>query len=377
MRTAGAERSNPSMPAIRWTRKIPVRRLALSHLLVAALFALGAVGACKGREQSLGANCLTPRQGCEGKHCGDPCRCCSTGSVTTPDIDGFCGGDGVCAATAPSCGPSSSGVDSGAGGQVDAGGSAGCGKAGAATGLLAGQTITVAGQARTYVLSVPTDYSGTAPLALVLAWHGANLNGTLAQKLFNLESKSGGAAIFAYPDGVAAAGWNLSAGSADFQLFLALVDSISSSYCIDANRLFATGHSSGAVMANDLGCYYGDKLRAIAPASGTPPSLAGRTGCTGKVAAMIMHGENDSTFSQGEATRDFWIKQDGCDAQTATWAPEPACIEYRGCQPDLPVLWCVHDGAHAWPSLSFGCDADGGICFDGGSAIWAFFSSFR
>ena len=43
----------------------------------------------------------------------------------------------------------------------------------------------------------------------------------------------------------------------------------------------------------------------------------------------------------------------------------------------LPVVWCVHDGGHAWPSLIYGCDADGGVCFDGGSAIWAFFSSFH
>jgi polyhydroxybutyrate depolymerase len=351
-----------------------VRRQARSHLLVAALFALGSLAACKGGEQSLGANCLTPTQACQSKRCGDPCRACSAGSVTAPDIKGYCGSDGTCALAAPSC---STGLDSATGGQVDVGGSAGCGKTGMATGLLTGQTITVAGQTRTYVLSVPADYTAATPLALVLAWHGANLNGTLAQKLFNLESKSSGAAIFAYPDGTAAAGWDLSSGSADFQLFLALVDSISSSYCIDANRLFATGHSSGAMMANDLGCYYGDTLRAVAPASGTPPSLAGRPGCTGKVAALVMHGENDSSFSQGEATRDFWLKQNGCGTQTATWAPEPDCIEYRGCPPDLPVVWCVHDGGHAWPSLDYGCDPDAGICFDGGSAVWAFFSRFQ
>jgi hypothetical protein len=39
------------------------------------------------------------------------------------------------------------------------------------------------------------------------------------------------------------------------------------------------------------------------------------------------------------------------------------------------VVWCVHDEGHSWPSLTFGCD--GGVCFDGGSAIWAFFSSFK
>ena len=345
---------------------IPVDRLAHCHLVLLALLALGSGGACK-EKLSLGANCLTARQACAGKSCGDVCSACSEGSLATPDIAGTCGADGVCAVAAPTCG------------QVDGGASAGCGKTGAATGQLTGQTITVAGQTRTYALSVPTGYSGITPLALVLVWHGANIDGNLARTLFNLESKSNGAAIYVYPDGVAAGGWDVSSGSADFQLFEELVRSMSSAYCIDPNRIFSTGHSTGAVMTNTLGCTYGDVLRAIAPASGTPPGTGGGATCTGKVGALIAHGENDPMIplSQGEATRDFWIAQNGCTTQTATWAPEPACVEYQGCQPDLPVVWCVHDGGHAWPSLTYGCDADGGICIDGGSAIWAFFSSFH
>jgi len=268
--------------------------------------------------------------------------------------------------------------------QSDASASSGCGKPGAVTGAKTGQTITVAGRSRTYVVSVPTAYTGNTPLALVLVWHGANLSGSLARQLFNLESKSNGAAIFVYPDGLpmgdgGMTGWDLSTGSADFEFFKDLVATFTSNYCIDTNRIFSTGHSMGAMMTNILGCSYGDVLRAIAPASGTPPG-GGRATCTGKVGALIAHGENDPTvsFSQGEASRDFWIAQNGCSTETKTWAPEPACVEYQGCQPDLPVVWCVHDEGHSWPSLTFGCDRDaGGICFDGGSAIWAFFSSFH
>jgi polyhydroxybutyrate depolymerase len=269
--------------------------------------------------------------------------------------------------------------------QGDAGTSSGCGKTGALTGVKTGQTITVGGKARTYVLSVPTGYTGNTPLALVLVWHGANLSGSLARTLFNLESKSNGAAIFVYPDGLVMSsgsmtGWDLAAGSDDFKLFEDLVSTIKSNYCIDSNRIFSTGHSMGAMMTNTLGCTYGDVLRAIAPASGTPPG-GGRATCTGKVGALVAHGSNDPTvnISSGEASRDFWIKQNGCGTETKTWTAEPACVEYQGCQTDLPVVWCVHDEAHSWPSLTFGCnrDAGGGVCFDGGSAIWAFFSTFR
>jgi polyhydroxybutyrate depolymerase len=330
------------------------------------LLAIGSIGGCKDKEL-LGVNCVTPRHACAGKSCGEACSACSSGSVTSPDVTGYCGADGLCAPATPACVA------------TDGGATGGCGRTGMATGQLTGQTLSVAGQTRTYALSVPSAYTGTTPLALVLVWHGANLSGSLARTLFNLESKSNGAAIFVYPDALADSGWDVSSGSADIQLFNALVSSMSSSYCIDPKRIFSTGHSTGAVMTNSLGCAYGDALRAIAPASGTSPGTAGRTVCTGKVAALIAHGENDPMIplSQGEAARDFWIAQNGCTNRTAVWAPEPACVEYQGCQSDLPVVWCVHDGGHAWPSLSYGCDLDGGTCIDGGSAIWAFFSTFH
>jgi poly(3-hydroxybutyrate) depolymerase len=284
--------------------------------------------------------------------------------------------DGVCALVAPSCGLGGQAGTAGQGGS--GGGSAGCGKAGAATGVL-DLGIPIAGQTRTYVLSVPANYTGTTPLALVFAWHGANVNGTIARNgIFNLEATVNSAAIFVYPNGAIPSGWDTSPGSADFQVFPELLSSISSSYCIDPNRVFSTGHSTGAVLTSILGCTQGNSLRAIAPVEGTPPG-AGRT-CTGKVAAMIVHGRNDPVFpfAQGQATRDFFIRQNGCNTtQTATWAPEPAaCVEYKDCQPDLPVVWCVHDEDHAWPTLA-APDCSGGVCFDAGAAIWAFFSSFH
>jgi len=337
-----------------------------------------------------GSSGVTSRGGAGGSSSGTLTSSTGTGGGSSGGTTSAAGGKATGGAATggratggtASGGQAATGGQAGTGSQVDGGASSGCGKPGAVTGAKTGQTITVAGQARTYVLSVPTDYTGNTPLALVFAWHGANISGSLARSLFNLESKSSGAAIFVYPDGLPMSGgmtgWDLATGSADFQFFEDLLAYITSSYCIDPNRIFSTGHSMGAMMTNTLGCTYGDVLRAIAPASGTPPG-GGRATCTGKVGALVAHGENDPTvnFSSGEASRDFWIKQNGCTTETKTWAPEPACVEYQGCQPDLPVVWCVHDEGHAWPGLGRDCNRDAGVCFDGGSAIWAFFSSFQ
>jgi poly(3-hydroxybutyrate) depolymerase len=332
---------------------------------LAACLVLIGLGACTQRE-SLGANCMTPIQACAGKSCGDVCIACSAASAT-PDVTGRCGADGTCTTVAPICG-----------GGADASTTLkGCGKPGAATGVLKDQFVTVAGQKRTYVLSVPTNYSGASPLALVFVWHGANMDGDLSRTTFGLESQANGAAIFAYPNGVTADTWDLSTTSIDVQFFTTLLNAISTDYCIDANRVFSTGYSAGAFMTNTLGCYFGGVVRAIAPvAGGGPPSMMARP-CTTKVAAILVHGRNDQVvaLSAGQGARDYLILQSNCTSQTAAWPPEPACVAYQGCQSGLPLVWCVHDEGHAWPNLSTNCT--GGTCMDAGAAIWSFFSSFH
>jgi len=340
-----------------------VTNLAHIRPVLMAILAFAVLGACK-QSESIGADCPSPSEACAGKSCGDECSACTPGSAASADIVGHCNASGVCSSGAPVC-------------SVDAAraGSPGCGKAGA-TGQLKDLGIMVGTQRRTYALTVPTNYTGTKPLALVFAWHGANINGDTARKFFNVENSAGDAAIVVYPDSLTAIGWDASS-SADLQVFPVLLESLLASYCIDPLRVFSTGHSTGAVLTNVLGCLHGDVIRAIAPVEGTAPAMA-RDACTGKVGAIIVHGQNDPLFpiAQGQATRDFFLAQNECSNQTATWAAEPgACVEYPKCQSD-PVVWCVHDEAHAWPVLS-GADCHGGICFDAGAAIWAFFSSFR
>ncbi len=266
-------------------------------------------------------------------------------------------------------------------------GSNGCSASNAATGVQ-NLSISVGGLTRTYVLSVPTNYSASAPAILVFAWHGLGGNGAQARQYFNLEVSDGRGgitndrAIFVYPDALAAdggqAGWDLGSSGVDVALFDALLAQISASYCVDMQRIFSTGHSFGAMMTNALGCYRGDVLRAIAPVAGMPPNAYGRgtVSCNGSVGAWIAHGENDTTVDYttgGIASRDFWLAQNGCTTTTVQDPTTPACVDYQGCRAGLPVIWCVHDQGHNWPNTRYGCD--GGVCFDAGPAIWSFFAS--
>jgi polyhydroxybutyrate depolymerase len=134
--------------------------------------------------------------------------------------------------------------------------------------------------------------------------------------------------------------------------------------CVDANRVFATGHSSGAGMTNDLGCQRGDVLRAIAPVAGAGPYVFGRATCTGQVAVWITHADNDESvdFSSGEASRDHWIQANGCNPEDFTTVTPPECVAYNGCDPGYPVHWCVHHDNHNWPDFAT-------------QAMWDFFRS--
>ena len=76
--------------------------------------------------------------------------------------------------------------------------------------------------------------------------------------------------------------------------------------------------------------------------------------CSGKVAAIITRGVDDggTPLAQTEAARDSLIMRNGCTTQTAPWLPgetafdSSSCVEYQGCMPGYPVVWCPTPGGH-------------------------------
>lgn len=243
-------------------------------------------------------------------------------------------------------------------------GSSGCNQS--ATPVTGARTLDVEGQARTYVLDVPADYDGTRALPIVFGFHGATTSGEFFRSRFygNLLSAMGEEAIVVHPD---ALGDPTQWGNGDVPFFDALFAALQAELCIDEERVFATGHSSGGFFTNTLGCQRGEILRGIAPVSGGGPFTFGGFGgggnaCTGEVAVWIAHGENDETvpFQSGVDSRDRWLDANGCGEMTSAVAPEP-CQEYASCGENLPVRFCVYQDGHNWPDFA-------------PQGIWEFFS---
>lgn len=257
-------------------------------------------------------------------------------------------------------------------------GSAGCGTASPPTGDLA---LTVGSDTMDYIVTLPDGYDPETPYPLGFGLHGfgrthANCrDGDCAGFADVMEDE----AILVYPKSVAD-GWQDDGDvrDANLALFDALLDAMLDGYCVETDRVFVAGTSSGATFSNDVGCHLGDRVRAVIPvAGGVPP----REGCVGSPAALVIHGVDDPhvLFEYGEDARDSYRAHNHCTADT-----EPAiaglhdrvvaeresheCADYIGCELRSPVRWCEHseggyDGStHGWPLF-------------GGEAIWAFVSA--
>ncbi len=301
----------------------------------------------------------TPGSGSEGAGATSGSTIADPTSASPTSSDGGAGD----AESGGDPGASSDGDSTGA----NAEGSPGCGSPYVGDPVVSGQ-IDVAGEPRTFVLSVPAGYDPEVPTTLVFAWHGLGGNGELARLYFNVEEASAGQAIFVYPDALPQAssggqtGWELINDGSDLQFFDTLFAELTNNLCVAPERVFSTGHSFGGYMSNALGCFRADVLRAIAPVAGGPPFQ----GCQSeRVAAWMAHGTVDAVvpFAQGELARDLVTDRNGCGTETVATPPEP-CAAFEGCDADYPVTWCAHDlsdgDGHAWPPFA----AD---------AIWAFF----
>ncbi len=303
-----------------------------------------------------------------------PARDSSTGPVDGGGSGGASGGGagGVAGAmtTAGSGGMADSGVADGATPLAGAGGTTsdagrdattapgtmteGCGKEPEPAGSV---NIQVGSTAHLYIVELPSGYDRNKPYPVLLAFHGAGLNAQFFQSFFRLAPVAGNEAIIVYFEANGGQ-WSY---NRDFLYLDEVVTRLKSQYCIDENRLFATGHSAGGYFSNAIGVRRTDLVRAIAPISGGV-GLPGTP--SGKVAVWIAHGATDEIVptSEGRAARDYWARQNGCDTGASTPVEPSPCVSYTGCDAGYPVHYCEYSGGHNIPSFA-------------AQAVWDFFKA--
>ena len=272
-------------------------------------------------------------------------------------------------------GGTAAGGGSGSGGvsSVDGGlGSPGCGKAITRPDPKTQQTMDIQGTTRYYLLDVPTGADNKTPLMLIFALHGHNMNNISVVSMYNFTSRSGGKAITVYPQGDGDAPgttskWgsgitsNWTSNDANYAYIQALKADLENRFCIDTSREFFTGFSMGGMFTNAIACAHNSWFRGYAPVEGMGPGTCADTNA--KPAIMIHQGTADTTVTPtagGEPTRDFWIKQNGCN-QTTTSA-FTGCQSYGACAE--PVIYCVGNWTHTVDAIAT-------------ANIWTFFNGLQ
>ena len=256
-------------------------------------------------------------------------------------------------------------MDGGGGGEP----SAGCGKNTAKPNRKTQQTMSVGGTTRYYLLNVPSTADANTPLPLVFALHGYDMNNVALVDLYDFTAESGNKTITVLPQGEGPEPGNTShwgdqvlkstwSGTTSYGFIEQLRAYIEDNYCVDTGRVYLTGFSMGGMFTNSMACAHTDWFRGFAPVEG----MGSCTTAGAKPAIIIHQGTADDIVGveSGEATRDAWVNQNGCN-QTTT-SVYTGCQSYGGCA--APVLYCVGNWTYTVDRIAR-------------ANIWKFFSSLQ
>jgi hypothetical protein len=142
------------------------------------------------------------------------------------------------------------------------------------------------------------------------------------------------------------------AKSPELPYFDKVLEETLNTFCIDTSKVFVGGYSSGAWFTGLISCNRASKVRGIGMAAGG--LQLNHDPCMGPVAGLITRGTADggTPLAQAEAARDSLIERNGCTMNTMPWLPgetafdSSSCVEYQGCMPGYPVIWCPTPGGH-------------------------------
>jgi polyhydroxybutyrate depolymerase len=192
---------------------------------------------------------------------------------------------------------------------------------------------TVSGAPLDTILRVPAKARGTrAPL--VLALHYASGSGAQMEQSTQLtpESRRSGFVV-AYPSATAGGVW---AGADEIGAVTRTLQAIQRAACIDPKRIYLTGMSNGASMANLLACRFPGRFAGVVLFA---PAVGAISDCSPSrpISMLEIHGSADPIVPYG-AIPGFvaaWARLDGCSSgapPAAIVRPAVTRQRWRGCR---------------------------------------------
>jgi len=229
------------------------------------------------------------------------------------------------------------------------------------------RTMSSAGKAREFLLHIPRSYKKKQKelMPLVVMLHGRTGNGALASSPYygwkRLADKEDFVVVFPTALGSPTSWQGAWKGEpTDDSTFLSeLIDLMLEELKVDPDRVFMTGHSSGAFMSYSFATSHAKKVAAIGPVAGLVISQAKPSE---PVAVISFHGMSDSVVPYGKNNKwgtpsavesaALFARHAGCEEAVRTelgdgavhldtWAEGGEGTEVR--------LYSIEGGGHGWP----------------------------
>ncbi len=267
-------------------------------------------------------------------------------------------------------------------------------------------SIPYGGNNRTFLVHLPTGYTGNTNLPLVIAMHGGFGSGPQLENQSQLSVKSDNEGfIVVYPEGVKSplgirtwnAGWCCGYASNsnvdDVGFINALLDTLINNYAIDTNKVYATGMSNGGFMSYRLACELSERIAAIAPVAASMTM----TSCNPQRPMPIIsfhsyldtnipyNGGVGSGFSNHysppqDSVLNAWASMNGCLILNDTIIDNSQYthINWNNCNCNAEIQqYITQDGGHSWPG---GNQSPGGDpvsnYINATDLMWPFFQQF-
>jgi polyhydroxybutyrate depolymerase len=264
-------------------------------------------------------------------------------------------------------------------------------------------SMTFGGLERTWRVYVPQSLPAGMAAPLVIGLHGGTGSAAQFENTTRMDAQAeAGRFIAVYPDGTGVAQtWNGGAccGYAvrnevdDVSFIGALLDRLTADYPIDWTRVYATGHSNGAILSLRLGCELSDRIAAVGAVAGSLEV----PGCAPSqpVAVLLIHGDADEShpigggtgpdsiagvpFNSAANTMETMRTAMGCSAETAESVDGAiTTTNWTGCPHGIAVeLQVIAGASHSWPggkpTLVGGQPSQ---ALDATAAVWQFMSQY-
>ena len=260
------------------------------------------------------------------------------------------------------------------------------------------------GITRTYSFYVPALYTPGHPVPMVIGLHGTGSSGAQFAQYRNFSPVADTANfIMVHPDGTTLFGqkfWNfgnvLGSTVDDVGFIEALIDTISSHYSIDQNRIYSAGMSNGGFMTYYLACQT-DRFAAIGSVTGSM-SNSMYTNCNPQrpTPSIHVHGTSDPTnpYAGNSSSKSipvvtrFWVDQNDCDTipvitqvpniNTTDGATAERHLYSNGINGNTVEHFKVTGGEHTWPGGPMPGSTDV-TCMDFNACVelWRFFRQYK